>query len=121
VAIRAPGLGFDAPIGIYNESTNVIQGLMSRNSILVLIHLANARFQENVERTKMFQAYIEEAFSQTAETNIDPNWEPKAERAERLRREGLERRREIEAASRSKESAETDKREDDVESLGLFV
>lgn len=99
----------------------MIHGLMSQDSISILVHLANARFQENVERTKMFQTYIEETFNRTAETNIDPNWEPKADRAERLRREGLERRRETEAASKSKVSSEPDKEEDGDESLGLFI
>jgi len=94
---------------------------MSLDSISVLIQLANARFQENVERTKMFQTYIEEAFNPTAETNIDPAWEPKAERAERLRREGLERRREAENTSRSKGTQELEQEEDVIESLGLFI
>ena len=62
---------------------------MSQESIRRLVQLANARFLENKERTGMFEDNVRRAF----DTVVDSGWEPKDVRAERLRREGLERRK----------------------------
>lgn len=120
VAIRAPGLGFDAPIGIYDQETNTIHGLVGRASISTLIELANARFQENVERTRIFQTYVEEAFTPSTEAITHHRWEPKIERAERLREEGLKRRLMINNNKGDERPLDFEDQDDNVEPLGFF-
>ena len=104
VAVRTNGLSFDAPVGIYDDTTGHIISLMDNSSLQILVQLANSRFAGNKQRTTAFQASVKEMMKKN-DVVRDSSWEPKAERAERLKKEGLERRNQIENRVESRKNS----------------
>ncbi|KAF3911210.1 hypothetical protein ABW20_dc0100504 [Dactylellina cionopaga] len=88
VAIRTTGLAFDAPIGIYDSSNGVIKRFIEPPGLRTLARLANARFKENFGRISSFsmQLMSTAAVPETRE-------ESRQTRADRKRREGLEKKK----------------------------
>jgi len=86
VAIRSNGLAFDAPIGIFDSKSQMIKSLLETRSLMLLLKLANSRFQENFRRMEAletnFKAFVT-SNSQVSET--------KEARAARKRADGLKR------------------------------
>ncbi|KAL8810120.1 MAG: hypothetical protein Q9223_007816, partial [Gallowayella weberi] len=113
VAVRSAGLAFESVIGIIHTRLNPPQALHGRDMedeqqqqgdkeeiaealvdetyLETLVDIANERFEANTERIRRF----EEALFGIEGKKSECEWEDRATRNERKRREGLARREEL--------------------------
>lgn len=102
VAVRTTGLAFDSVIGYESAAVDdhkFVQ-IVDDDYMMLLVRIANERFEVNKERTERFREGLKKQFGKTDSDKgtKEGGWEPKEVRKARLRAEGLARQ----AASQQK-------------------
>ncbi|KAL8799801.1 MAG: hypothetical protein Q9182_005633 [Xanthomendoza sp. 2 TL-2023] len=132
VAVRSAGLAFESVIGVIHTPLNppqalhrgdledeqeqqedkegIAEALVDENYLEMLVDIANERFEANTERIRRF----EEALFGKAGTKSECEWEDRATRNERKRREGLARREEMRDRDKRQDARDGDAEDKDV-------
>jgi tRNA wybutosine-synthesizing protein 3 len=120
VAIRSSGLSLSSIIGFAadDESNTMVVRMVSEAYLEVLVKLADERFRTNADRVARFRSQLLQSREGKGGHGPSDGWEDKASRRERMRKCGLEKRKEHQLG----EEAQTERRvmseEDDDDLLG---
>ncbi|KAI8087837.1 methyltransferase TYW3-domain-containing protein [Gilbertella persicaria] len=79
----------DTPIAFIHN--NEIHALVDSDYLLLLLTMANQKFEQNMARMKVFEETMK---TELTKLDTKPVWEPKEERIQRMRQEGLAKRTE---------------------------
>ncbi|KAL4772637.1 methyltransferase TYW3-domain-containing protein [Aspergillus nidulans var. acristatus] len=102
VAVRSAGLALESVIGYYDDHSDVIRSLVSEEYLQMLVTMSNERFSVNSERKKRFRIALLNNCSSESPTGANykgktkPGWEDPQKRRERMRAEGLARKKLLE-------------------------
>ncbi|KAI8351228.1 methyltransferase TYW3-domain-containing protein [Choanephora cucurbitarum] len=113
LAIRST-LKIDTPIG-YVSKDNTFHALVDANYLMLLLTMANQKFEQNIKRMKVFEETMK-AELMAKETKA--SWEPMEERRQRMKAEGLAKKEALKE-QRKQEEAVTERLEDLMESVVL--
>ncbi|KHO00233.1 tRNA wybutosine-synthesizing protein [Metarhizium album ARSEF 1941] len=93
VAVRSMGLGFESLIGCEVDGRRC--ALVSASYLRTLMDIGNERFEENTRRIERFRSAFRDDLASLGTGG--PEWEDAAARRERMRAEGLLRRKDASA------------------------
>ncbi|KAL6239571.1 hypothetical protein BDW75DRAFT_121747 [Aspergillus navahoensis] len=99
VAVRSAGLALESVIGYYEDNSDVIRSLVSEEYLQMLVMMSNERFSVNSERKERFRtALLNDCSPETPnganfKGKTKPGWEDPQKRRERMRAEGLARKK----------------------------
>ncbi|KAL4977868.1 methyltransferase TYW3-domain-containing protein [Aspergillus desertorum] len=103
VAVRSAGLALESVIGYYEDKSNVIRSLVSEEYLQMLVTMSNERFLVNSERKERFRTTLlnncssESPNGANTKGKAKSGWENPQKRRERMRAEGLARKKLLES------------------------
>ncbi|RDW72625.1 tRNA wybutosine-synthesizing 3 family protein [Aspergillus mulundensis] len=95
VAVRSAGLALESVIGYYDDVSDVVRSLVTEEYLQMLVTMANERFSVNTERKQRFRTALLNNCS--SESCKKPEREDPQKRKERMRAEGLARKKMLES------------------------
>ncbi|KAE8147295.1 methyltransferase TYW3-domain-containing protein [Aspergillus avenaceus] len=120
VAVRSAGLSLESVIGYCEDDETddrasdepVIRSFVTEEYLRMLVAIANERFSVNTERKERFRQTLLNVYSdtpgpKTKKKTKPPGWEDSQARRERMRTEGLMRKKLLEEQARKNEDQET--------------
>jgi tRNA wybutosine-synthesizing protein 3 len=98
VAVRSSGLALESIVGIreYHSDGDVARSLVSEEYLRMLVDIAHERFKTNTQRVDRFRTKLMELQSSSSKPQ---GWEDPDVRRARKRMEGLQRKKDMEAAN----------------------
>ncbi|KAL4989473.1 methyltransferase TYW3-domain-containing protein [Aspergillus falconensis] len=103
VAVRSAGLALESVIGYYEDDSDVIRSLVSEEYLQMLVTMSEERFSVNSERKERFRMALLNNCSLESPTGANPKgetkpgWEDPQKRRERMRAEGMARKKLLES------------------------
>ncbi|KAL4997030.1 methyltransferase TYW3-domain-containing protein [Aspergillus recurvatus] len=99
VAVRSAGLALESVIGYYEDDSDIIRSLVSEEYLQMLVTMSNERFSVNSERKERFRTALlnncssESPYGANSKGKSKPGWEDPQKRRERMKAEGLARKK----------------------------
>ncbi|KAL4904695.1 hypothetical protein BDW74DRAFT_27828 [Aspergillus multicolor] len=100
VAVRSAGLALESVVGYYDDGSDIVRSLVTEEYLQMLVTMANERFSVNTERKQRFRTALLNNYtseSMQAKGKTKSGSEDPQKRKERMRAEGLARKKMLES------------------------